>query len=79
MKENITVEVFGNLITVEAVVVDDVYAVFRYKKFVCLAQKMGYWILEVVLDESYAPQVIKAFVNVLDYEDKDKAGLFPTA
>ena len=31
MKENITVEVFGNLITVEAVVVDDVYAVFVTK------------------------------------------------
>ena len=33
---------------------------FSLQKFVCLAQKMGYWILEVVLDESYAPQVIKA-------------------
>ena len=80
MNETISIEVFGNLITIEAVVVNDVYAVFRYKNFLCLAQKLGgFWSLEVVLHRTYVPQVINAFVSFLDYEEQHKTGLFPTA
>ena len=79
MKQNIEVEILGKPVVVEAVVVDEAYAVFNHQDFVCLAQKMVDWELEVVLHKSYAPQVIGAFVSFLDYEETHKTGLFPTA
>lgn len=60
MKQQIDVDLFGEHITVEANVINDAYAVFKKENLFCIAQRIGAWELETVIDESYMPLILEA-------------------
>ncbi len=60
MKKKIEIDLFGEHIFVEATVINDAYAVWKTKNLFCVAQKIGAWELEMVIDESYMSLLLEA-------------------